>query len=122
MGFATRRGRVVNGEPVPNRGDIVWLRFTEQAGHGQAGRLPALILSPRSYNERSNVALACPITTRTRAWPFEVKLPSNGPVPGVVIADQIRSLDWRNRGAQLATRAPRSVVAEVLEKVRLLLD
>ncbi|MXY00119.1 MAG: mRNA-degrading endonuclease [Chloroflexi bacterium] len=113
---------MVDGEPVPGRGDIVWLRFADQVGHEQAGRRHALILSPRSYNERSSVALACPITTRIRAWPFEVKLPPNGPVTGVVIADQIRSLDWRHRGARLATRAPRSVVAEVLQKVRLLLD
>ncbi|MCY3695215.1 MAG: type II toxin-antitoxin system PemK/MazF family toxin [Chloroflexi bacterium] len=113
---------MVSDEAVPRRGDIVWLSFTEQAGHEQAGRRPALILSPRRYNERSSVALACPITSRVRAWPFEVKLPPNGPVTGVVLADQIRSLDWRNRGAILAIRAPRSVVAEVLEKVRLLLD
>ena len=113
---------MVSGQAVPRRGDIVWLRFNEQTGHEQAGRRPALVLSPRRYNERSSVILACPITSRIRNWPFEVRMPPNGPVSGVVLADQIRSLDWRNRNAKLAVRAPRPVVAEVLAKIRLLLD
>ena len=113
---------MVGEEVVPRRGDIIWLRFGQQAGHEQADRRPALILSPQKYNERSSVALACPITSRVRDWPFEVRMPPNGTVTGVVLADQIRSLDWRNRNARFANRAPRSVVAEVLAKVRLLLD
>ena len=109
-------------QEAPRRGDVVWLQFNEQSGHEQAGHRPALVLSPRRYNERSSVALACPITSRSRDWPFEVQMPPNGPVTGVVLADQIRSLDWRRRNAKLAARAPRAVVAEVLAKVRLLLD
>jgi mRNA interferase MazF len=100
---------------------VIWVDFSPQAGHEQSGRRPALVLSPRNYNERSSVALACPITSRIRDWPFEVRLPSDGPVTGVVLADQIRSLDWRARGATIAGRVPRTVLADVQEKVRLLL-
>jgi mRNA interferase MazF len=113
---------VVNAEYVPVRGDIIWLNFSPQAGHEQAGRRPALVLSPHAYNERSSVALLCPITSRTREHPFEVHLPSGGPVTGVVLADQVRSLDWRSRGASFASRAPRRVVGDVLAKVRILIE
>ena len=107
---------------LPDRGDIVWLEFSPQAGHEQAGRRPALVVSRRIYNDRSSVALFCPVTSRVRGHSFEVALPGNGPVTGVVLADQIRSLDWRARRARFAGRAPRPVVAEVLAKVRALLD
>lgn len=113
---------MVSADYVPARGDIIWLNFSPQAGHEQAGRRPALVLSPHAYNERSSVALMCPITSRAREHPFEVRLPSDGPVTGVVLADQIRSLDWRARGARLASRAPRSVVGEVLAKVQILVE
>ena len=113
---------MIAAREAPSRGDVVWLRFNEQSGHEQAGHWPALILSPQRFNERSGVALTCPITSRSRDWPFEVQLPPNDSVTGVVLADQIRSLDWRRRNAKLASRAPRAVVAEVLAKVRLLLD
>ena len=113
---------MVGDEVVPRRGDIVWLRFNEQAGHEQAGRRPTLKLSPRRHNERSRVALASPIKSRVRAWPFKPNLPPNGPVKGVMLANRFRNVDWRNQSAQIVVRAPRSVLAEVLEKVRLLLD
>ena len=113
---------MVDAPYVPARGDIVWLSFSPQAGHEQAGHRPALVLSPGAYNERSSVALVCPITSRIREHPFEVPLPSDGPVTGVVLADQIRSLDWRARGARLERQAPRRVVGDVLAKVRVLLE
>ena len=113
---------MVNADYVPVRGDIIWLNFSPQAGHEQAGRRPALVLSPHAYNERSSVALLCPIMSRTREHPFEVPLPSGGPVTGVVLADQVRSLDWRSRGASFASRAPRAVVGDVLAKVRILIE
>ena len=112
----------MNAEYVPVRGDIIWLSFSPQAGHEQAGHRPALVLSPRVYNERSSVALVCPITSRIREHPFEVPLPSHGPVTGVVLADQIRSLDWRARGARFESQAPRRVVGDVLAKVHVLLE
>ena len=89
---------------VPGRGDIVWLDFNPQAGHEQAGRRPALVLSPSSYNERTGLALFCPVTTAVKGYPFEVHLPQGGNITGVVLSDHIKSLDWRARNAGLATR------------------
>ena len=107
---------------VPERGDIVWLQFDPQAGHGQAGKRPALVLSPSAYNGRVGLALLCPITSRQKGYPFEVLLPSGLPVSGVVLADQLRSLDWRVREAALICRAPDPVVAEALAKASALLQ
>lgn len=113
---------MVGSEYIPARGDIIWLNFTPQAGHEQAGHRPALVVSPRLYNERSSVILVCPITSRRRGHPFEVVLPADGSVEGVVLADQVRSQDWRARGATLATQAPRAVVGDVLARVQLLVE
>ena len=107
---------------VPARGDIVWLSFTPQAGHEQAGHRPALVLSPKSYNEKTSLALLCPVTSRVKGYPFEVLLPPASRVSGVVLADQIKSLDWRARRARFECRAERQVVGEVLEKVNVLLE
>ena len=106
---------------VPDTGDIVWLAFSPQAGHEQAGHRPALVLSPRSYNEKSSLALLCPITSRVKGYPFEVLLPAEGSITGVVLSDQIRSLDWRARHARFATQVPSHVVSEVREKLAVLL-
>ena len=106
---------------VPDAGHIVWLRFSPQAGHEQAGRRPALVLSPRSYNEKTSLALFCPITSRIKGYPFEVRLPASGAVAGVVLADQVRSLDWRARGARFEERASSQLVSEVREKLAILL-
>ena len=113
---------MVEAPYVPDRGDIVWLAFSPQAGHEQAGHRPALILSPRSYNEKSSLTLFCPITSRVKGYPFEVLLPAEGTITGVVLSDQIRSLDWRARRARFETRAPPQVVREVREKLTVLLD
>ena len=107
---------------VPDTGDIVWLTFTPQAGHEQAGRRPALVLSPRSYNEKTSLALFCPITSRVKGYPFEVVLPGTGPITGVVLADQIKSLDWRARRIRFASQVPSRVLGEVLAKLAVLLD
>ena len=106
---------------VPGRGDIVWLAFSPQAGHEQAGRRPALVLSPQSYNEKTSLALCCPITSRVKGYPFEVSLPSGSPVSGVVLADQVKSLDWRARRTGFGCRAPAQVVGDVMEKLTVLL-
>ncbi|MXZ63066.1 MAG: endoribonuclease MazF [Chloroflexi bacterium] len=113
---------MVDADYIPARGDIIWLNFTPQAGHEQAGHRPALVVSPRVYNERSNVILVCPITSRRRDGPFEVALPAGGSFEGVVLADQIRSQDWRARGASFAAQAPRAVMGDVLAKVQLLVE
>ncbi len=107
---------------VPSRGDIVWLSFTPQAGHEQEGYRPALVLSPKTYNEKTSLALFCPITSRVKGYPFEVHLPSASAVTGVVLADQIKNLDWRSRGARFECEATPQVVGEVLDKVKVLLE
>ena len=111
---------MVDGEYVPSRGDIVWLSFTPQAGHEQAGHRPALVLTPHDYNAKTGLALFCPITSRIKGYPFEVLLPSTGAVTGVVLSDQVKSLDWRARQARLETKAPRQVVGEVFDKLTVL--
>ena len=112
---------MVERQYVPDAGDIVWLTFNPQAGHEQAGRRPALILSPRDYNGKTSLALLCPITSRIKGYPFEVPFPSGGSVTGVVLADQIKSMDWRARRTRFEAQAPAQVVAQVLEKLAVLL-
>ncbi len=106
---------------VPDAGDLVWLTFDPQAGHEQAGRRPALILSPREYNAKARLALACPITSQKKGYPFEVALPSGHGIAGVVLADHINNLDWQARQAAFASKAPAVVVDEVRERLRPLL-
>ncbi len=107
---------------APRRGDVVWLTFDPQAGHEQAGRRPALVLSPEQYNRRSGFALICPITSQRKGYPFEVPLPDGLAVSGVVLADQVRSLDWRARRADLMGAVPDSVIEETLGKLEALLQ
>ena len=109
------------GVRVPERGDVVWLTFTPQAGHQQAGRRPALVLSPRSYNGKVGLALVCPVTSQVKGYPFEVALPTGLPVQGVVLADQVKSLDWKARQAEFAARLPADPLAAVLAKLATLL-
>jgi mRNA interferase MazF len=106
---------------VPNRGDVVWLIFTPQAGREQAGRRPALVLSPATYNQRVGLGLFCPITSHQKGYPFEVSIPANLPVAGVILADQIKSLDWRIRQAEYLCTLPDATITEVLRKVNTLL-
>ncbi len=121
---------------VPERGDAVWLNFSpqagheqagheqaghEQAGHEQAGHRPALVLSPASYNGKVGSALFCPITSRVKGYPFEVRLPGSATVSGVVLADQVKSLDWRKREAEQIERLPEAVTQEVIIKIQALL-
>lgn len=106
---------------VPERGDLVWLTFDPQAGHEQAGRRPALILSPKIYNQKAGLALACPISTRVKGYPFEVVIPAGSEITGVVLSDHLKSLDWKARGAERAGRAPLPVIEAVLAKIAPLL-
>lgn len=109
------------GEYIPQRGDLVWLTFTPQAGHEQAGRRPALVLSPQAYQAKTGLFLACPITSQVKGYPFEVSLPDGLPVKGVILSDQVRSLDWRAREAQFIARLDAGTVEKVLGRVRTLL-
>ncbi len=106
---------------VPDRGDVVWLQFTPQAGHEQAGHRPALVLSPASYNRRSGLMLCCPITSRVKGYPFEVALENGQDLAGVVLADQVKSLDWKARQASKKGKASAQVTAETLSKLHTLL-
>lgn len=102
---------------VPRRGDLVWLDFDPQAGHEQAGRRPAFVLSPELYNRKTSLLLACPVTSQVKGYPFEVPLGGGLPVKGVILADQIKSLDWKVRRAQFSARTPPSVIDNVLSLV-----
>ena len=106
---------------VPARGDAIWLTFTPRAGHEQAGRRPALVLSPASYNGKVGLAILCPITSQTKGYPFEVATPAGSRVSGVILADQVKSLDWRVRQAEFICKLPRETTVEVLEKLGALL-
>ncbi len=100
---------------------MVWVSLSPQAGHEQAGRRPALVLSPIEYNERVGLALMCPVTSKVKGYPFEVTLPEDLEIGGVVLADQVKSLDWRVRRAECACTVPQSVMNEVLGKLNALL-
>jgi mRNA interferase MazF len=106
---------------VPERGDAVWITLDPQAGHEQAGRRPALVLSPAAYNGRVGLALFCPITGQIKGYPFEISLPQGLAVSGVVLADQIKNLDWRARKAVRIGAAPEEVVGQVLKRLNTLL-
>lgn len=107
---------------MPDRGDIVWLPFPPAKGHEQAGHRPAVVVSPAAYNGKVGLGLFCPITSQEKGYPFEVRIPGGLPVGGVVLSDQVRSLDWKARRARLAGRLPAEVIAEVLGKLGTLLD
>ena len=109
------------GPYIPERGDAVWITLDPQAGHEQAGRRPALVLSPATYNGRVGLALFCPITSQVKGYPFEVPLPAGLSMKGVVGADQVKSLDWRARKAVRINTLPAEVVAQVLERLQTLL-
>ena len=107
--------------PPPVRGDLVWLDFTPQAGHEQAGRRPAIILSPESYNRKTGLAIACPITNQVKGYPFEVALPAGIPVAGVVLSDHVGNIDWRARRSERAGRAGDGTLSEVCGKLAALI-
>lgn len=106
---------------VPDVGDLLWLSFSPHAGREQAGRRPALVLSPRVYNAKSGLCVACPITHHVKDYPFEVKLPIGLPVQGVVLTDHLKSAAWQERKAEPIGRAPAEVLEEVRAKLKPLL-
>ena len=107
---------------VPDSGDVVWLTFDPQAGHEQRGRRPALILSPRTYNAKARLAIACPITSHVKGYPFEVLLPPGGKIVGAVLADHVKNVDWQVRRAVFEAKAPADIMPEVRERLRALLE
>jgi mRNA interferase MazF len=111
----------VNAPYVPERGDVVWLDFHPQAGHEQSGRRPATVLSPQAYNGKVGLALFCPITNRVKGYPFEVAVPKDCGVTGVVLADHVKNLDWRARRAEFIYQLPAPVIADILAKLSVLI-
>lgn len=105
---------------VPDEGDIVWLSFTPQSGHEQAGRRPAVVLSAKAYNQRSGLLVCVPITNQINGYPFEVALGGDG-ATGAALADQVKSLDWKSRQAERKGRATPSELAEIKAKIKALL-
>jgi len=102
---------------VPDRGDVVWISMDPQAGHEPAGRRPALVLSPASYNGKVGLAILCPITSQVKGYPFEVLIPDGLPIHGVVLSDQPKCLDWKARRAESLCRLPSERTLEVLQKL-----
>ncbi len=106
---------------VPDAGDLIWLTFDPQAGHEQAGRRPALVLSPKLYNQKAGLALVCPVTSQVKGYPFEVPVPAGCGVNGVTLADHVKSVDWKARQATKIGRLPRLALNEVLARLAPLL-
>lgn len=107
---------------VPDRGDVVWITFNPQAGHEQMGRRPAVVLSPKAYNGKVRLALLCPITSQVKGYPFEVPVPDGLPINGVILSDQVKSLDWKARKAEKACSLPAETMKKVLQRVKALIE
>jgi mRNA interferase MazF len=114
-------GSLGNSAYVPDVGDLVWFSFSPQAGREQAGRRPALVLSPRAYNIKTSLCLVCPITGQAKGYPFEVELPNGLPVQGVVLSDHVKSADWKARQAEYIGSAGAEVLQQVCAKLKPLL-
>lgn len=106
---------------IPDGRDLIWLTFDPQAGHEQAGRRPALVLSPKIYNQKSGLALVCPVTNQAKGYPFEVTVPAGFGVSGVILSDHLKSVDWKARRAEKLGICPVEVVNEVLARLAPLL-
>ena len=105
---------------LPERGDIVWLDFGQSKGHEQTGRRPALIVSPKDYNTKTGLAVCCPLTSKSKGYPFEVRV-ENGVISGVILSDQIKTIDWRARKVKFICRTSQTELSEVLAKISTLI-
>ena len=112
---------MVKSAYVPERGDLIWLNFTPQSGHEQTGKRPAIVLSPLTYNKKTNLMIACPITSKVKGYPFEVKIDGKT-IDGVVLSDQVKNLDWKARNAIFIEKASKNILKQVQEKLFLLLQ
>lgn len=106
---------------IPDRGDVIWISLDPQAGHEQAGRRPVLVLSPAAYNGKVGLALMCPITNQIKGYPFEVVIPSDLSVSGVILSDQVKCLDWQVRRAEFICTLPSKIIIEVQNKLSTLI-
>ena len=112
---------MVDAGYVPDAGEFIWLAFDPRAGHKQGGRRPALVLSPKTYNRRSGLALVCPVTNQAKDYPFEVAVPEGCGVTGVILADHVKSVDYKARRAVKAGRCAAEALNEVLARLAPLL-
>jgi mRNA interferase MazF len=111
---------MVKNNYIPNRGDYVWLNFTPQSGHEQMGKRPAVVISPKEYNEKVGLAIFCPITSKEKGYPFEVKI-NLKKIRGVILTDQVKSLDWGSRNIEFISKSTKEEFKEVIEKLSLLI-
>lgn len=107
---------------VPERGHLVWLSFNPQKGHEQAGHRPAVVISPKNYNQKVGFGLFCPITSRVKGYPFEIIIPEGLQISGAILTDQVKSLDWKARNAQYIDKLPDNLLQEVQHKIKLLVE
>jgi len=114
---------LVKKEPyIPEKGDVIWLYFNPQTGHEQAGKRPALVITPKQYNKATGLGLFCPITSKIKQYPFEVIIPEEFGISGVVLSDHVKNLDWKARKAEFIFRLPENLIKEVISKLRVLID
>jgi len=106
----------------PRRGDVVWLNFQPQAGREQSGRRPAVVLSNSNYNRVVGLALFCSITSKQKGYPFEVDLPANFPISGVILVDQVKSLDWKTREASFIGKLDPKTMEKIVELIGKILE
>jgi len=109
-------------EYVPKRGDLIYVDFDPQTGHEQRGRRPAIVLTPYEYNRKTSLALVCPITSKVKGYPFEIKLPSHTKIQGVVLTDHLRNLDWRARNATFIEHSGDTITKHISQIILALLD
>lgn len=107
---------------IPDKGDIIWLDFNPQVGREQMGRRPALVLSHKIYNKKTYLALVCPITSQIKNYAFEVKLTKTKLVQGVVLSDQVKSIDWNQRNAEFIEKVKTEILTEVLDNLKLIFE
>ena len=111
-----------SGKYIPARGDVIWLSFNPQSVHEQSGHRPAIVISPKAYNEKVGLALCCPITSKIKEYPFEVRIIIKNKIDGVILSDQIKSLDWKERQASYIGAASNETLDETVEKLSLLVN
>ncbi|MDP3260102.1 MAG: endoribonuclease MazF [Thermodesulfovibrionales bacterium] len=107
---------------IPDRGDVVWINLNPQSGHEQSGHRPVLVLSPSSYNGKVGLMVCCPITTQSKGYPFEVAISNNPKVTGVILADQVKSLDWKARGVKKQGEVSEFELKETLKKLKVVIE
>ena len=111
---------MVKKKYIPERGDIVWLNFDPGSGHEQKGKRPAVVVSPKEYNQKTGLGIFCPITSKIKNYPFEVRI-TDKKIDGVVLSDQIKSLDWETREIEFITKGTPEKIEDIISKINVLI-